>query len=395
MDFNDEKENDYDYDFEISKSYQSLNQALTQAKQPHSLELSRFTCAVPERIGYKYVTRAIVPFDQIFEPKINSNNNTVRRDKNPTYINSLIDSFKNGIEYSKPVPILVRKTGVNSNDKVTNYERQDGNNRHEALSHLGFTEYVHDILEYDPTCGYTEEEARITLQLDSNNHVVQSPTSKDDVTRAVIQLLQSGSTIVKPEELSVRLYVDRHCSYMPKTLRDSAVAQIVSEWNTLTLTLKSTNPNAQPIQRNFNTYSAFDVKTFINNDKHGYQHAGEFDNFRKKYAYSMKEGSERSNIINAIVKWNKEVVVKKTPGVKGIYFIAHTSPPTKNETMERKLTKMQDEISTFENAILECAAYHAKHNKFPWEIIGRLPQLPTDGDEIITVKDKKFLNNNN
>jgi len=393
MDFNTQHNyNDYN-DFDDSKSLQSLDQALTQAKQPHSLELSRFTCAVPERIGYKYVTRAIVPFDQIFEPKINSNNNTVRKTKCPTYINSLIDSFRNGIEYSRPVPILVRKTGVNSNDKVTNYERYDGNNRDEALKHLGFTEYVHDILEYDPACGYTEEEARITLQLDSNNHVVQSPTSKDDVTRAVIQLLQSGSTIVKSEELSIRLYVDRHCSYMPKTLRDSAVAQIVSEWNTLTL--KSTNPNAQPIVRNFNTYSAFDVKTFINNDKHGYQHGGDFDNFRKKYAYSMKEGSERSNIINAIMKWYKEVTVKKTPGVKGVYFIAHTSPPTKNEAIEQKLTKMQDEISTFENAILECAAYHAKHNKFPWEIIGRLPQLPTDGDEIITIKDKKFFNNNN
>ena len=393
MDFNAEKENDYDYDFEIPKSYQSLNQVLTQAKQPHTIELSRFTCGIPERIGFKYVTRAIVPFDQIYEPKINSNNNTVRKDKCPTYINALIDSFRNGIEHSRPVPILVRKTGVNASDKVTNYERYDGNNRHEALTIVGFTEYVFDILEYDPSSGVGEEEARITLQLKANDHVIQSPTSKDDVIRAVLQLLQIGATMVKPDELSVRLYVDRQCSYMPKTVRDSAVSQIISEWNDLQL--KSTNPNAQPIQRNFNTYSAFDVKTFINNDKHGYQHAGEFDNFRKKYAYSMKEGSERSNIINAIVKWNKEVVVKKTPGVKGIYFIAHTSPPTKNETMEKKLTKMQDEISTFENAILECAAYHAKHGKFPWEIIGRLPQLPTDGDEVITTKDKKFFNNNN
>ena len=305
----------------------------------------------------------------------------------------MIDSFRNGIEHSRPVPILVRKTGVNASDKVTNYERYDGNNRHEALTIVGFTEYVFDILEYDPSSGVGEEEARITLQLKANDHVIQSPTSKDDVIRAVLQLLQIGATMVKPDELSVRLYVDRQCSYMPKTVRDSAVSQIISEWNDLQL--KSTNPNAQPIQRNFNTYSAFDVKTFINNDKHGYQHAGEFDNFRKKYAYSMKEGSERSNIINAIVKWNKEVVVKKTPGVKGIYFITHTSPPTKNETMEKKLTKMQDEISTFENAILECAAYHAKHGKFPWEIIGRLPQLPTDGDEVITTKDKKFFNNNN
>jgi hypothetical protein len=103
MDFNTQHNYDDYNDFDDSKSLQSLDQALTQAKQPHPLELSRFTCGVPERIGYKYVTRAIVPFDQIFEPKINSNNNTVRKDKCPTYINSLIDSFRNGIEHSNAI----------------------------------------------------------------------------------------------------------------------------------------------------------------------------------------------------------------------------------------------------------------------------------------------------
>jgi hypothetical protein len=305
-----------------------------------------------EGVLHKY--RRMVDFSQIYVPPIKSQNPVRKNGKNVSHIQSLQISFAQGIDYSARPPILIEKAH-NENGVITSYELITGNHSMEAMRILNYNTWVFDIYEIPHGNEYGFEDAVRTLQLRENNKLPGLASSEDDVVNIVERLIMHKSILVLPDEESIKNYIDNVCSYMHPQTRSKAVRDVI----------RKLQRNGLTISQDVITYTAKDVDDFLSKQTNLVAF-GNFDHNRQQYGWSVLEGYEYEFIMSAAKKFS-------TSG-KESYFTIHTKSPTEKASVHERRLKMLNTFRELETDLLEVFNFYKNNNRFPWQVVGCLPQ---------------------
>jgi hypothetical protein len=327
-----------------------------------TIDLKKVTFTEIKSPGIRFKKRIIVNFSEINNPGFKIGNPVRIKGKDVSHIQRLEISFAQGIDYSQMPPTLIEKSN-NDSGRITKYELITGNHSFEAMTNIGFNEWVFDIYDLTPNSGYGYEDAVRTFQLKENNEIPKLGSCEEDVVNIICRLIDHASKLVEAKEDSIKQYVDTVCTYMHWQTR----AKIVRD------TLRKLSKNGKNPYRDYITYTASDVNDFIqkNTDLVAF---GEFDMHRQKTGWSILEGYEYEILMNAIKKYHTEK--------RESYFTLHTGNLTdKYSSAKEKRDKMVNNLKTLEGSLLSVFEFYKKNKKFPWEIMGCLPQDVRSGEK--------------
>lgn len=307
--------------------------------------------------GAKFISRQIIKIEDIYIPSMKGDlfNSARKHGKNKNHIESLANSLRQGIDYSKMPPVVRRKVRT-VNGKIYLWELVAGNHRIESLRSLNKEEWIFDEYEFTSSDDFTLEDAISTFQLRENNFAPALASTEDDVVNVISRLINNGSKMVEPNEQSIRDYVNDVCSHMHGNTKHKVVKNVIR-------LLKKTG---HKIHQDFVTYTAQDVKDFIKFEKIDISIGGEFDHKRKEFGWSVLEGYPHEFVLNAAKRYAET-------GNKS-YFTFHTYRPLDNETVQDKRNKMHMHLTSVEESILKAVEHYQEHGVFPWRVHGYLPQ---------------------
>jgi hypothetical protein len=309
--------------------------------------------------GSKFEKYETIPFSKIYQPSPNENY-ARKKGKDAAHIQSLKVCFSHGIDYSQMPPIVYKKHQIIDGVHY-DYVLIAGWHRFEALQSLGYDKWIFGVYQLAQD-GYSFEESYVTLQNLENNHKAQKDSSEEDISNSIGRLISHGSKLVTKDEDSIRDYVEMVCSNKAWQTKAKIVRMAV---------------RATGAYQDVVSYTADDAFKWIN-DNTNFVVAGEFDNKRKKYGWTVLEGYEYEYVVSAAKKFAESG--------KGSYFVCHTKPPTEKKDVNDKREGMLKAFNQLDNALLEVFDYYKKNNKFPWNVEGFLPADKKLGeDELIRI----------
>ena len=328
-----------------------------------SIDPSLVTFTELKSPGVRKKNRLIIPFSEIYVPSLKSGDgNKVRTHKNIPHIQRLEISFTQGIDYSQMPPTVIEKARIEDGD-IKKYELVTGNHSFEAMKNIGYTEWVFDIYEIPSNNEYGYEDSIRTFQLKENNDIPKLGSSHDDVTNTITRLIAHKSKLVYPDEDSIVNYVDSVCTYMHFQTRQKIVRD----------TLRKLKNNGFNVYTDYQTYTPVDVKEFLDKNT-DLVSSGNYDFTRNKVGWSILEGYEYEILMNAVKKYHKEG--------KESYFTIHTKRLTDDlPSAAQKRKRMLESIHDLEQSFLSVFEYYSEHKKFPWEVMGALPQDILNGED--------------
>ena len=231
------------------------------------------------------------------------------------------------------------------------------------MKNIGYTEWVFDIYEIPSNKEYGYEDSIRTFQLKENNDIPKLGSSHDDVTNTITRLIAHKSKLVYPDEDSIVNYVDSVCTYMHFQTRQKIVRD----------TLRKLKNNGFNVYTDYQTYTPVDVKEFLDKNT-DLVSSGNYDFTRNKVGWSILEGYEYEILMNAVKKYHKEG--------KESYFTIHTKRLTDDlPSAAQKRKRMLESIHDLEQSFLSVFEYYSEHKKFPWEVMGALPQDILNGED--------------
>lgn len=263
-----------------------------------------------------------------------------------TKVEALTIALPNGINYGMRAPIL-RKNHRTIDGQIYDYDLVDGHHRFEAMFHAGIDEWIFEIYEFGLNKVSFEDSFR-TLQLVTNDHLPQNPSTITDVANTISRLIKMGSKLVSNDEKSIGKYVDTYCKNMAYQTRGKIVKMVVSACGSY---------------QDIVNYTPLQADQWAT--KHGYSTQGDYDMHKQACGWITKEGYENDILINGSRKF--------ADTGKHSYFICYTAPPTKNEDLNAKRTKMLNKIASAEKTLIAVFEYYQKHNCFPWTVEGFIP----------------------
>jgi len=330
----------------------------------NTLDPSKVTFGHYNTPGVKYIDRRNIDLSKIRIPPM-IDNPTRADGKNVFNIQRLIESFRNGINYSQSPPIVREKVQMIDGQSYE-YELIAGNHRLEALFANNYKKWIFDVYEIAGNENCTYEDSLRTLQLDENDHSPHLSTSENDAVNIICRLLDKQSKIVKPDVDSIRNYLDAHC----KNMHGNTKAKVVRD------VIRNMQKNGVAVYSDTVTYTARDVNNFVQK-KTNYVTSGEFDKKRKSFGWSVLEGYEYEYVMNAARKFSETGTTS--------YFICHTKSPTESFPLKEKRDKMINNFQKLETALLDVMKYYEKHQTFPWQVVGFLPQDVKAGEQDLIV----------
>jgi len=313
----------------------------------NTLDPNKVTATIIVGLGIQYNGCEICEFKDIYiAPQ--ENNHAREKTKDPNQVQMLMGNLSNGIYYDRKPPI-VRYNPREIDGVIYKWELLCGHHRLEAMKRLGYTRWVFWIYNI---CldGYSLDDCRIQLQLKENDHPAELASSAEDVSGAIMWLITHGSRLVVNTEQSIRDYVESNCKNMHPNTKGKVVRQVMAKANTY---------------RRVVTFTADDAYSWIENNTN-YSKGGEYDSKRKKYGWSVLEGYEYEQVMNAIRKFAETG--------KESYFVCRTKAPTKNEDLNTKRNKILKELSYLEECLIDVFKYYEENKKFPWYAEAFIPQ---------------------
>lgn len=326
---------------------------------PKSIDPSLVTFSNIKSEGVRFKNRDTIDFSNIWIPPLKKYNSVRSRGKNVSHIQNLENSLSQGIDYSKMPPAVIRKVR-NENGVITEYELVTGNHRMEAMRNLGFDSWVFDL--YEITGDFNYEDAIRTFQLRENNFAPSLSSTEEDVVAVIVRLVAHDSKLVKPDEDSIRNYVEDVCTYLHAQTKSKIVRDAI----------RNLQKNGQTVYQDVITYTATDVRDFLQKET-DLQAFGEFDFKRKKYGWSVLEGYEYEFLISATRKFSES-------GQES-YFTIHTKSPTEKFSVNDRRTKMVNQFKTLETDLLKVFEFYQNNGRFPWQVVGCLPQDIAAGEK--------------
>lgn len=297
--------------------------------------------------GVEWKERKIIPFDMI---EIDPFDNIVRvGGTNPTLINELRDSMSKGINPNECLPVLqelkVPTPYVHPiyGSGVYHYKLVDGHNRCETLMMLGYEEYAFDIAQFGVD-GINYELARASFALASNAPRPKVSSSNEDVRNAAAKLVERG--LIENTITSIKNWIEKYSQFRGK--RASEIANLVGNGTGASDGIALWTP------------------TMIKNDvsKYGINSHGNFDITRTMHGYTCKAGYENETVLMAANK----LYETGNPS----YVVGHVGIP-KDDINDSRM-EITATFKHFEKIFDNMFDYRVKHGKYPWEVIGFLPQ---------------------
>jgi len=168
--------------------------------------------------GVRWIERKKVNLNDI---NYDANLNKIARlnGVNPAHTKALEESYKAGVDTSKPLPVLEKTAGL-----FEKYAPVDYFHRGRAQQNLGWKEYVFDIYEF------ADEKARVSFQLLMNDHPPQGVASTDDIVQAGIKLIQK--TKLTKSEAAVTKWVKMIAPKKHASTRGNIVKKICQQTKT-------------------------------------------------------------------------------------------------------------------------------------------------------------------
>jgi hypothetical protein len=313
----------------------------------HTLDPNLVKAKIIVGPGVLYDNTKVIEFKDIYvSPQENNHARVITKDANQ--IQLLMANFTNGVYYDRKPPI-VRENPREIDGVIYKYELLCGHHRFEAMKRLGYDRWIFWIYKICLN-GYSLDDCRLTLQLLENDHDSQLASSAEDVSGAIIYLINHGSRLVQNTEQSIREYVDNYCKNMHSNTKGKVIRQVMSKLNTY---------------RRIVTFTGDDALSWIQSNTN-YVTAGDYDAKRKKYGWSVLEGYEYEQVFNAIRKFAETG--------KESYFICRTKAPTIKSDLNTKRTGMVKEFEYLEDCLVETFNYYKENGKFPWHAEAFIPQ---------------------
>jgi hypothetical protein len=297
--------------------------------------------------GIEWIERKFIPFDMI---EMDPYNNIVRiGGTNPTLINDLRDSMSKGINPSECIPVLQELSvptpynDVVYGSGVYHYRLIDGHNRCETLKSLGYEGYMFDIARVG-TDGVNYELARASFAMVSNAPRPKVASSNEDVRNAAAKLVEKG--LIENTISSIREWIEKYSQFRGK--RASEIANQVG--------------NGTGAAGGIALWSPAMIKHDVG--KYGIKSHGVFDKTRNMHGYTCKTGYENETVLMAAAK----LLETGYPS----YVVGHVGIP-KNSIQESR-QEIPEAFKHYEKLFDNLFAYRIKEGKYPWEVIGFLPQ---------------------
>ena len=304
--------------------------------------------------GQAFVRYEKISLDDIYIPPMTDNPVRVEG-KDPVNVMALVQSFKQGIDYSRMPPTVRRNPRIVDGKHYT-WELVTGNHRFEAFLLLGYTEWIFGVYEF-AIDGFSYEDSIRTFELMENDHKPQLASSENDVVNTISRLIDYGSKLVDNTEDSIRRYCITYLPNMHGNKRNSIVLKTMRKSGTY---------------QDIVTYTAKDTFNWINSNT-DYVVAGNYDNKRDKYGWTVLEGYQYEYIMNATRKYAETG--------KESYFICHTKAPTEKMDLDAKRINMQKVFQDLEADLVEVIEFYNKNKRFPWNNEGFLPQNKKIGEK--------------
>jgi hypothetical protein len=317
--------------------------------------------------GQAFVEYDKISLDDIYIPPMADNPVRVAG-KDPVNVMALVQSFEQGIDYSR-MPPTVRRCPRMVDGKHYTWELITGNHRLEAFLTIGYTEWIFGIYEF-ALDGYSYEDSVRTFELVENDHKPQLASSENDIVNTISRLINYGSQLVDNTEDSIRRYCNNYLPNMHGNKRNSIVLKTMRKCGTY---------------QDILTYTAKDTFRWIN-DETDYVFAGNYDAKRNKYGWTVLEGYQYEYIMNATRKYSETG--------KESYFVCHTKAPTEKMDLDAKRINMQKVFENLEADLVEVVKFYNQNKRFPWVNEGFLPQnKKINENDFIPVSDIKTINN--
>jgi hypothetical protein len=300
-----------------------------------------------EAPGCKFIRFETILLSKIYVPPMVDN--PVRKNgKSLVNVQKLTQSISRGIHYDKMPPIVIEKHRIIDGHHY-DYELVAGNHRFEAFQNNVLKEWVFALYKLAQS-GVSFEDSIRTLQLVENDHDPALESSDEDVANIVSRLIAHGSSLVNNDEASIRDYVENYCRNKHYQTKAKIIRQTV---------------RLAGAYQDVVTYTARDAFKWMDKNT-DYTYAGNYDNTRKKYGWTVLEGYEYEYVVSAMKKFAETG--------RESYFVCHTKAPTEKNTLEDKRGGMQETFKELESQLVQLFDYYENNKKFPWSVEGFLPQ---------------------
>lgn len=289
----------------------------------------------------------IISLAKIYVPPM-ADNPVRKKGKNLVNVQKLTISTSRGCHYDKMPPIVEKKSRIIDGQHYE-YELLCGNHRFEALTNNDYDQWVFAVYKLAQN-GYSYEDSLRTLQLVENDHDPALESSDEDISNIISRLIAKGSKLVSADEDSIRNYVETYCRNKHWQTKAKIVRQAV---------------RLSGAYQEVVTYTAKDAFKWLEQNT-TYKYAGEYDNRRKKFGWTVLEGYEYEYVVNAIKKYANED--------RESYFICHTKPPTEDSPLEYRREDMLETFENLEESLKKVFEFYQENGRLPWKVEGFMPQ---------------------
>ena len=297
--------------------------------------------------GQAFVGYEKISLEDIYIPPMRVNPVRVAG-KDPVNVMALVQSFRQGIDYSRMPPTVRRNPRIIDGKHYT-WELITGNHRMEAFSSLSYIEWIFGVYVFAIE-GFSYDDSVLTFELMENDHKPQLVSAENDVVNTISKLISHGSQLVDNTEDSIRRYCITYLPNMSTTKRNNIVLKTMRKSGTY---------------QDIVTYTAKDTFLWINGNT-DYVVAGNYDAKRNKYGWTVLEGYQGEYIMNATRKYAETG--------KESYFLCHTKAPTEKKDLDAKRIDMQKIFQSIEEDFIDVIEFYNKNKRFPWNNEGFLPQ---------------------
>ena len=275
---------------------------------------------------------------------VGSANNPTRFALDMGNVQALVQSYKQGGQDLSCTTMVVEKLLKPVKDieknRVYSYRLVTGAHRHAAMTVLQMQKCIVALYKFD------DRQAQLKFQMIENNHAPSKASTADDLSNALCYAVGQG--FIRKNRKAMEEYLEPMTMIHGNT-RNKAIAMALRETGAY---------------QDYHIYTPQDVKDWTS--VNGFVTSGKLDQNRNQSGWSVKEGYEYEFLMSAIKKYSEEELES--------YFVCHTKAPTESKSLEDKRDGMNSQFRKLEKALDDVFKYKEKNGKYPWYVMGFLPQ---------------------
>ena len=308
----------------------------------NSLEINKLTSTPLVSPGAKHIETKLIKLKEIYIPR-NADNKTINmaraKDLNQEHINKIATSLKNGIDYSKMLPAVIKS---NKWEDGVHYEYIliAGAHRYASMEQMNITEWLFDV--YELSSIEAKDLSLGIFQIRENNHKPQMENSADDLINILSRLINKN--LLANNQTAIEKFLSEHATNLHKGTFQKVVSSVVRQ---------------NGAYQDFRTFPMESLKKFIEGHS-DYSYGGDYDTERNEFGFTVKEGYEDEYLSNAL----KRLAVSD----KGSYFICHTKAPTEQRDVNTRRSDMVKTFEQLEQGIEKAVEIKKTTGQWPWRI---------------------------